>query len=435
MTGITLLVLISFILTAPWLFKGKIIRLVKAQINRDLRAHVNFSGTDISWFRRFPGLTIGLDSVQVICVGEFQGDTLMTAKQFEISFDIRNLISARNIRVYSLTLNEPRFHIIIHPNGHAIWNSLRPDDDSDKKRDTSARAFTWALQQYAIHNGYLDYLDERRNMQVTVVNLEHEGRGNFSSDRFILKTKTTADAVHLSYDGTIPCQLTAKTHIGMDFRVDNRTHTYSFNTDQISFNEMKLHTEGFFQWINDSSYNMNIQYKVPSTNFKNVLSLMPSFYRKDFASMEVNGQVHFNGYLKGKYDENHFPAYHTNLYVVNGYIKYPDLPVPVENIRLGLQVDNRDGIADHKMINISEAHAEIYHDTLDMHLLVKNPQTKPFIDFALVGKLDLANISQCIKLEPGTRWSGLLIADVHAKGENTRNRKTEKGSVYIMGRF
>jgi len=435
MAGITLLVLISFFLTAPWLFKGKIISLVKAQIHRDLRAHVNFSGTNISWFRHFPRLAIGLDSIQVICVGEFQGDTLVTAKQFEITFDIRDLISARNIRIYSVTLNEPRFHVMVHPNGHVIWNSLRPDGDTDKKRDTSAKAFTWELQQYAIHNGYLDYQDERRNIQVTVVNLEQEGRGDFSSDRFTLKTKTTADAVHLSYEGTIPYQVTAKTHIDMDFRVNNKTHTWSFNTDQVSFNEMKLHADGFFQWINDSSYNMNIQYKVPSTNFKNVLSLLPSFYRKDFASMEVNGQVHFNGFIKGKYDESQFPAYHTSLHVVNGYIKYPDLPVPVENIRLGLQVDNRDGIADHKMIHISEAHAEIYHDTLDMHLLVKNPQTKPFIDFALVGKLDLANISQCIKLEPGTRWSGLLIADIHAKGKIPGTEKQKKDPFTSWGDF
>jgi len=416
-TGITLLTLVTFVLASPWLFKGKITNLVKAQIDRDLKAHVYFTGADMSLFRHFPKLTITLDSLQVICVGEFQGDSLMTAKQLEITCDIRKLVSGDNIPVYSLALSEPRFHAVVHSNGHANWNSLRPDGSASENKESSGRSFTWGLQQYAIHNGYLDYYDERKNMHVTAVNLEHEGKGNCSTDHFNLNTRTKADAVEFNFNGSIPYHVTAKAAVNVTLKVDNTTHTYSFNTDQVYLNDLKLHTEGFFQWINDSSYNMNIHFKTPSTKFKDILSMLPSVYQKDFASIETNGQVNFNGYFRGKYDEAHFPAYHANLYVMNGYFKYPDLPVAVQNIRLGLQIDNKDGIADHKIINISEAHAEIYHDTLDMHLLVKNPASRPFIDFAFVGKLDLSNFSQCIKSASGSKWSGLLIADVHAKGK------------------
>jgi hypothetical protein len=434
-TGITLLVLATFVWAAPWLFKGKIVNLVKAQINKDLRAHVNFSGVDISLFRHFPKIAIGLDNLQVICVGEFQGDTLVTAKQFDITCDIGNLISGDSIRVYSITVNEPRIQARVHPNGHANWNIIKSETYPNENIDTTTRVFKWVLQQYGMHKGYVDYLDERRNLQVEMINLEHEGRGNFGSDLFKLKTRTTADAVHVNFNGAIPYQVTAKTSIDLTLRIDTKTHTYSFNTDQVSFNDMKLHTEGFFQWINDSSYNMNINYKLPSTQFKNILSMLPSFYKTDFASIESNGQVNFNGFIKGKYDEKHFPAYHANLYVLNGYFKYPDLQVPVENIRLGFQVDNPDGITDHTTINISEAHAEIYHDTLDMHLFVKNPETKPFIDFAFAGKIDLSNIAQCIKLEPGTKWSGLLIADIHAKGKIPETGKQKKNSFQSWGEF
>jgi hypothetical protein len=434
-TGITLLVLITFVLSAPWLFKGKIIHLVKAQINKDLRAHVNFSDVDISLFRNFPNIAIGLDSLQVTCVGEFQGDTLITAKQFDIACDIASLISGDSIRVYSITVNEPRFHALIHKDGHSNWNIIKPDGSSQENAGSSARSFKLEIQRYAIHNGYVDFLDERKDIHVEVVNLEHVGRGNFTSDLFTLKTRTTAETINVDFGGAIPYRITAKTSIDMAFRVENKTHIYSFDTDQLSFNDLKLHTEGFFQWINDSSYNMNIKFKTPSTNFKNILSMLPSVYQKDFASIETNGQVNFNGFIKGKYDDKHFPAYHTNLYVQNGYFKYPDLPVPVENINLGLQVDNPDGMADHLTINISEAHAEINNDSLDLHLLVKNLKTKPFIDFAFVGRLDLANISKIIKLEPATRLIGLLNADIHAKGNIPESEKQKKDIFQSWGNF
>jgi AsmA-like C-terminal region len=415
-TGFTLLVLTAFLWTAPWLFKGKIINLVKSHINRELRAHVNFSDVDISLFRHFPKIAIGLDNVQITCVGEFQGDTLMNAKQFDMACDIRSLISGDSIKLYSITVNEPRFHALIHKDGHSNWNIIKSDSYPYENIDSTTRPFKLEIQRYAIHNGYVDYLDERKDIHVVIVNLEHEGRGNFSSNLFTLNTRTTADAINFDFSGAIPCRVTAKTVIDLAFNVDNNTHSYSFNTDQVSFNDLKLHTEGFFQWINDSSYSMNIKFKAPSTKFKNILSMLPSVYQKDFASIESNGQVNFNGFIKGKYDEKHFPSYHANLYVQNGYFKYPDLPIPVENIKLALQVDNPDGMADHTTINISEGHLEINHDSLDLHLLVKNLKTKPFIDFAFVGKLDLANISKLIKLESGTKLSGLLNADIHANG-------------------
>jgi AsmA-like C-terminal region len=415
-TGVTLLLFAGFIWSAPWLFKGKITRMAKARMNMDLRAHVNFSGVDISLFHHFPKISIGLDSLQVTCVGEFQGDTLMTARQLDIACDIGSLISGDSIRVSSITVNEPRVHALVHADGHSNWNILKSDSYPGEYSDSTSRIFKLALQRYAIHKGYVEYLNEKNDVHIVINNLEHEGRGDFNSELFNLKTKTRADAIQISQGGTIPYGLTAKANIDMTFRVDNRTHTFTFNTDQVSFNDMKLHTEGFFQWINDSSYNMHIKYKVPSTEFKKILSMLPSVYRKDFASIETNGQVNFNGFIKGKYDGKHFPAYHANLYVLNGYFKYPDLPVAVEKINLGVQADNPDGIADHAVINISGLHAEMNSDNVDLHLMIKNPESHPFIDFGFTGSLDLANISKWMKLEPGTSLTGLLKADVYGKG-------------------
>ena len=431
-TGVTLLVFAGFIWSAPWLFKGKITRMVKARMNMDFRAHVNFSGVDISLFRHFPKISIGLDSLQVTCVGEFQGDTLMTAKQFDITCDIGSLISGDSIRVSSITINEPRVYVLVHADGHSNWNIIKSDSYPGGYSDSTSRIFKLELQRYAIHKGYVDYLNEKSNVHVVINNLEHEGRGHLNSDLFDLRTRTKADAIQINYNGTIPYGLTAKADIDMTFHVDSRTHTYTFNTDRVSFNDMKLHTEGFFQWINDSSYNMNIKYKVPSTEFKNVLSMLPSVYRKDFTSIETNGQVNFNGFIKGRYDGKHFPAYHANLYVLNGYFKYPDLPVAVGKINLGVQADNPDGMADHAVINISGLHAEMNSDIIDLHLMIKNPESHPFIDFGFTGNLDLANVSKWMKLESGTSLTGLLKADVHAKG-NIPEAETKKKDLFQSG--
>jgi hypothetical protein len=432
-TGITLLTIVVFVWAAPYLFKGKITSLVRSTFSKDLRAYVNFSDVDISWVRHFPNITIGLNNLDISCVGEFQGDSLMSAKQINITCDVRSFVSGDSIKIYTITANEPRFHIRTNKDGHSNWNIVKSNGTPNGQTDSSARSFELAIQQYAIHKGYLDYRDERKDFHIEVFNFEHDGKGDFTSDLFTIKTKTTADAVNFNMKGVVPYQISAKTNMDLSLRVDIKTHTYSFNTDQVSFNDLKLHTEGFFQWINDSSYSMNIKFKAPSTKFKNILSLLPSIYQKDFASIEANGQANFNGFIKGKYDEKHAPAYHTNFFVQDGYFKYPDLPMSVEHIRLGVQIDNPDGIADHKIINISQAHAEISGDTLDLHLLLKNQISKPFIDFGFVGKFDLANISNWIKLEPGTKLAGMLNASIHAKGFIPETVKQKKDIFQSSG--
>ena len=137
---------------------------------------------NISLFRHFPKISIALDNLQVTCVGEFQDDTLLTAKQFTVSCDIKSLISGDSIRVCSITVDEPRFHARINKYGHCNWNIIKSEMYPNEISDSSIRALKWEIQRYAIHTGYLDYLDERRDMHIEVLNLEHEGRGNFSSE-------------------------------------------------------------------------------------------------------------------------------------------------------------------------------------------------------------------------------------------------------------
>src|SRR5258708_6850540 len=176
-TGIVLLVIVVLIWTAPYLFQGKINSLIKAQISKDLRARVNFSGTSISLFRHFPDISIGLDQVAITCLGEFQDDTLMLAKQFDMSCDLKSLFSGDSIRVHSVIINEPRFHLIVNKQGHSNWNIMKSVPDPFDHIDSSARPFHLDMQRYAIHKGHVDYQDQQRDVHIVINNLEHEGSG------------------------------------------------------------------------------------------------------------------------------------------------------------------------------------------------------------------------------------------------------------------
>lgn len=411
---IVLIVLIGFAFAAPYLFKGKIIALVKEEINNNINAKADFKDVDISFFRSFPKVSVALENLQIVGNNEFARDTLIAAKEISASLNIMSVIKGSDFKIYSISINEPRIHAIVLKDGRANWDIAKEDTTVTTPAEEE-KPFTLNLQHYAINNGYIFYDDASSNMSSEIINLNHEGNGDFTSDLFTLVTKTSADAVNFSYAG-IPYLSDTKTTMDADIEVDNRSGKYSFKKGAIRLNELILATEGFFQLVNDSTYNMDIKFNAPSTDFKNILSLVPAVYKTDFNKIKTSGKAVFNGFVKGVYSAEQMPAYNLDLGVENGFFQYPDLPLPVRNINLTMNVNNPDGVTDHTVVNIPKAHIDLDNEPFDFRLLVKTPISDMFIDAAAKGKLDLSKVSQFVKLEAGTQLKGLMNADVAMNG-------------------
>jgi hypothetical protein len=431
-TGISLAALIVILFVAPFIFKGKIMAIAKEQINKNINASVDFKDLNLSFFRHFPRVSCALEELQVIGTNEFAKDTLISAKEIDVAVNLFSVIGGKNMKIYSVNIDEPRIHAIVTKEGKANWDITKPDTSTTSTDTAAATPFQMNLQHYAIKNAYVKYDDATMGMSTELVNLTHEGSGDFTSDLFTLQTSTNADAVTFIYGG-IPYLANTKTAIGLDIQVDNKSNKYSFKTDEIALNGLKLATEGFFQLVNDSTYNMDISFKAPSTDFKSILSLIPSVYQKDFEKIKTSGKALFSGFVKGTYSSTQIPAYNINLDVQNGFFQYPDLPKPVKNINVQLKVDNPDGVTDHTVVDIPKGHTEFGNDPFDFRVLLQKPMTDRYIDAAAKGQLDLAGITQFVKLDPGTKLAGTVNADVQAKGNLAVVQQQKPGEFTAKG--
>jgi hypothetical protein len=412
-TGFTLLFLIAVAFAAPFIFKGQILSLVKKEINNSINAKADFKDISISFFRHFPKVSVALQDLSIVGVNEFEGDTLIAAKEIDAALNIMSVIKGSDYKIYSIAIDEPRIHAIVNKEGKANWDITKPDTTA--ATTAPAKPYKLNLQEYTINNGYISYKDVPGNMSAEITNLDHEGSGDFTSDLFTLQTTTAAEKLSFYYGG-IPYLFRANSKIDADIEIDNKTSTYSFKKADILLNELKLAVKGFFQMADDGAYNMDISFDAPSTEFKNILSLVPVVYQQDFAKIKTSGKAIFNGFVKGTYNEKQLPAYQLNLDVADGFFQYPDLPKAVKNINLSMKVDNPDGVTDHTVVNIPKAHIEFNNEPFDFRLLVKNPISNMFVDAAAKGKLDLSTVTQFVKLESGTKLNGLLLADVAVNG-------------------
>lgn len=409
---IIFLVLIVIAFAAPYIFKGQIVALVKKEINKKINANVDFKDVDISFFRHFPKVAIGLDELQIIGTGQFATDTLIAAKRIDAAVNIMSMVKGSDITIYSVFVESPRVHAIVAKDSLTNWDIMKPDTAT---KTTAAKPFTMALQQYVIRNAYVSYKDATAAIDVAVNNLNHQGSGDFTADLFKLNTATTVDGVTVMYGG-VPFLSNTKITADVIIQVDNKTNTYSFNTDKIMLNNLAISSVGSVKKVGEKGYGMDISFKAPSTDFKNILSLVPAMYKNDFDKIKTSGSAVFSGFVKGVYNAASLPAYHVDMEVKEGFFQYPDLPKPLQHINIKAVVDNPDGITDNVVVNIEKAHVEMDNDPFDITLLINKPISNMFVAATAKGKLDLGKITQLVKLQTGTKLSGLLQADAFVKG-------------------
>ena len=418
-TGITLLVLILLAFLIPILFKKQITDLVKKEINQTLTARVDFSDVSLSLFRHFPQISINIEELSIVGTGIFEKDTLVSAKSIDVSANLISVIKGDNIKVSGIFLNTPRIKALVKADGQANWDIVKESGEiATADADTSASAFQMTLKKYRIDNGYLYYKDESSDMFAEITGLNHEGSGDFTADVFTLSTETRADALSFSY-ASVPYLVNTLTSLDADIKIDNTNQLYSFDTDDIALNNLKLSAAGSFGIVNDSTYSMDMRFKTPSNDFKDILSMIPAVYKSDFEKIKTSGTAALEGWVKGNYSPAQLPAYDAKLQVADGMFQYPDLPKPVKNIQIDLHASNPDGVFDNTVIDLSKGHLEMDNEPFDFRFLFKNPETFQYIDAGLKGRLDLAQVGQFVKLESGTQLGGLLHADAYAKGNMT----------------
>lgn len=414
-TGIFLLILVAFILLIPTLFGTHIINLVKKEINNNVNAKVEFADGNLSLLRHFPNISIRLERVSIANTNEFAGDTLLAASSIDVAVNLFSVIRGSNIRVNGIYLDSPRINAIINKEGKANWEIAKNDGVGSETATTDEASFNLSLRKYEIRNGYIKYNDQSTGTLAEFAGLNHSGSGNFSRDLFTLQTETQTSQASFTY-ANLPYLINTNTKITANIRVDNNNSKYSFKTDEIYVNKLRLSADGFFQLLNDSTYFMDIRFVAPNNDIKELVSLIPGVYQNEFDKLNTTGMAELNGYVKGIYSPQQMPAYDVNISVVDGSFHYADLPGTISKINFGMKVNNPDGQNDNLVVKVPRGHFEMGTESVDFHFLFRNPESKQYVEAGIKGDINLSTLSQFVKLNNGTRISGNISADANFKG-------------------
>ena len=421
-----------FLLTAiivPIFFKDKIMAVVKKELNEQLDATTDFKDISLSLLRNFPHLSVSIENLSIVGKESFKNDTLLSAKSIDISLDLMKAING-TYDILNIGLATPRIHAIVHDDGAANWNITKPTPPATTSEPS--KPFSMKLRKYSITNAYIEYNDEQGKMHMIIDNLGHSGSGDFTSDAFTLSTKTAIDALTF-IDGNIAYLYKVKTGADLDLQIESKAGKYTFSTDKIQLNGLKLSAKGFVQMPDTNNMVMDIQFSTPSNDFKDILSLVPGIYQNNFKDIKTTGKLALDGFVKGTYNKKQMPAYHLNLQIQDGSFQYPDLPQKVSDIQVKLDVNNPDGITDHTVVDLEKCHLVLGVQPFDFRMLVKTPVSNQWVDASAKGSVDLSQMQKFMKMDAGTKLTGIVSADVSVKGSIAAAEKKQFDQLYAAG--
>ncbi len=412
-----IILLLASAIILPIVFKGKIVDLVKTEANKNVNAKINFDNDiTLSLLANFPNFTLGIKNLSVAGINEFEGDTLLSLKEFSATLDVMSVIKGEKIKIRSILLDQPNIHAIVLKNGKTNWDITKPSTDTTTKApDTAQSKFNIALKKFEIKNADIIYDDKSAGMFSDIKALNYELNGDFSQDDFLLKMITSIKSLTFKMGG-ITYLSKVNTSAKMEMDANMKEMKFTFKENEFSLNDLTLAFDGNVAMKGDD-INMDLKYGIKKADFKSFLSLIPAIYSKDFKDLQSSGKLGFDGFAKGTYNQKQLPAFALNLMVENGMFKYPALPSPVNNVQIKLAVTNPDGNLDHTKIDLSKMHFEIASDPFDAKLVATNPIKDPAVDATFKGKINLDNITKIVPLDNGMKVSGLITADFSAKAK------------------
>ncbi len=416
-SGIVLGVLLLLLIILPFAFKGTIVKKIKEATNKNLNAKVDFNDFGLSLFRSFPNFSMSMEGLSVVGVDDFAGDTLASVPDLYITIDLMSVIKGSEYKIKKIIADDARILLKGLKNGKVNWDIVKPAD-STKPAEVAEEPseFKMAFQKIQVNNAHIVYEDAALQFYMMLDGVDHTSKGDMTADITTLATNTTIKQLDVDYEGVRylnKSDADVKLDLGMDLK--NMKFTFKENTTRL--NQLFFQFEGFFTMLNDGSYDMDIKLKTDKTDFKNILSMVPALYAKDFDKIQSSGKLVLDGFFKGIYkDMNQLPAFALNFQVINGMFKYPSLPKEVNNVNVICKIDNKGGSADNTTIDISKFHLELAGNPVDMRLFLSTPVSDPAINMGIKGSMDLASIKQVYPME-GQDLTGKMKADITMKGK------------------
>lgn len=430
--GITLGVILLLLLILPFAFQGKLAKLVKEEGNKMLNAQFDFRTLNISLLRNFPSASVSLEDFWLKGTGPFENDTLIQAGELTAAVNLFSFFGDGGYDISRIIVKDTRVHAIVLEDGRSNWDVMKPSPDAETPEDETAQeTFRIKLQKLSVDNLSVVYDDRQGGVFADLSRLEADCSGDFGSDRTVVDLKMETPSLTCRTGG-IPLLNKVSLEADMDMDADLAGGKFTLRENMLRLNAIQLNLDG---WLAQTKQGMDMDLRLNTNEvgFKELLSLIPAIYAKDFQDLKTDGKVTLNAFARGSMEGNtKVPQFEVNLDVKDAMFRYPSLPAGVEKINISALVRNAGGPLDATEISVAPFDFVLAGNPFSLNATVKTPVSDPDFHLTARGKLDLGKVKEVYPLDD-MQLNGLVQADLELGGRLSMVEKEQFEQMQAKG--
>jgi AsmA protein len=409
-TGITVVSLLVLMFLLPYLFPETVTNKIKQWASGSVKTELSFSSTRLSFFKRFPSLTLTLNDFSLKGSAPFQKDTLVAAKEISLAIDLTSIFKNK-ININKIYLNQAKINIQVDSAGKPNYDVYKSTPKTTAAKDTSSASL--GIDQILVEQSRLVYNDRSIPVLIDARDFNYKGSGDLAKDLFDLHSHTEIESIDFSYANQAYV-VNKKVNADLVTTINTKSLAFIFEKNDLMINQLPVAFKGRFEFLKDG-YDMDFKVTSNQKDLSDLFTAMPAEYAKWGEKMDVNGTGNILLSLTGKYiaSQNIKPDINFSMKVKDGYIASKSTPSPVKNLYLNMNAKVPGLNADSMQLNIDSLHFNIDKDYFNAALKIKG-LTSPYIYAKVNTEMDLEKWGTAFGIQPFTikgRYSLHLLAD------------------------
>lgn len=430
-------------LVAPTLLRGKIEQIVKTEANKMLVAKLDFDRLGISLLRHFPNASLELRGLTLVGVDRFEGDTIVAARRISVVVSPWSLLGDDGLVVKKVLLAKPSIHGHKLSDGAVNWDVMRPAEEpevveaqpteSEEASDAAPSAFKLAVRDFRIADASIRYEDDSTRMAFSTKPLDLRLRGDLSAAQSELDLRLLMRQMNFR-SGVVSLLSDAEMELKATVAADLEHNRFSFSENMLRLNAIAMTLDGWAQLLDDGAVAMDIKAGTKEVQFKELLSLVPAFYTREFRNLTAGGELMLSLWAKGEMRGAALPTFEVKASVNDGRFQYASLPKAVTDINLAASVSNPGDVMDKTVVEVSNFGLKMAGNALSATFYGTNLMSDPTLKASLHGDLNLGAIKEVYPLED-MELAGAITADLRVGGRLSDVEQQRYNNLTAAGTF
>ncbi|MEX0773014.1 MAG: AsmA-like C-terminal region-containing protein [Balneolales bacterium] len=308
--------------------------MIMPQLEETAGREVTVENMSFSFFRTFPNFGLIADN---ILVPDDQGATLASLEQMVIAINVIPYFTDNEVRVIQLDLEQPEMMYIVYEDGRSNVDELLAHMEAEEQ-PTEEEPVDFDMQHISINNARLSYDDRVTGNRVMLGGLNAESAIRFAEQ---LQTDIGVDIRNISFhqqeeEMVSGLSLSFETEAGINFEDEIAT----IDSGSLNLSGLALTLAGSISEWSAENMMVDLVFASESDDFAALLDLVPEAYDEQLEGVETDGALSIAGTVAGHAGSETIPGFQFVFSVDDGYLKYPDVEDPIEEISLQIEASN-----------------------------------------------------------------------------------------------